>query len=776
MSDALNNSILTPQNQQTPVPSEAGLTPAYPGSVSHFPYGQTTADDENEFHAVAIRYIRLFLKHKWVIAGVVVAACALGLVTTMLKTPIYSAVTRIQIDLKPMKVIDGGTQQQNDNVSLDDLWTQYELLKSRSLAERVASNLHLANDPDFLAAHNRSALGFLKRLFRSSGETATPSQTSLQDLATTIVGDNIVIRPVPQSRLIDIIYNDSSADRAQRIVNAYAAAFIASNIDKRFEANSYAQTFLDDQIAQMKLRLDNSEQALIDYAEKEKVIDVNKVSITEDNLAAANTALGTIITERMKNEQSWQQMQNASDTNLPQFLSNNILSDLRSKRFDLQTEYNQKSAAFKPGYPAMIEISNQIAEIDRQIAGEVETIKSAAKASYEASVAQEQDMRQRLETLRADMVDSQKKGVRYKMLQDDVETNHSLYNSLLQRSKEVSVASGAETNNVFVVDRALTPDIPSEPNFTRSMLTFLAAGLASGIGLAMLLDKLNDRIYRAEDAEEFSGLRALGVIPTAPDDRDFREYLHDPHSAVAEAYRSLATALQFSTSTGTPRSLVVTSAGPAEGKSCTAFAIARHFAMTGLKVLLVDADMRKPSLSQFIKGEHSRGLSNYLVGTAEPPELLVQTEYPNLTFMPSGPIPPNAADILSGTRMFSLVSVAGEVFDMIVIDSPPMLALADAQLLAGTAAATLFVIAAGKQRKGMIRSTLRRLQMTHPNLLGLVLTNFDIRAAGYGYGYGYNYHYSYGNDDGSRSRTKTLTAAEAHPAEQLAQGGHVESS
>ena len=768
MSDPSDNPILTTSNRQTPVPSAAEGIPVVPGNGGYFPYGRLPMGDENDFRSVAMRYVRLLFKYKWIIASIVLATGTFGFVSTMLKTPIYSAVTRIQIDPKAMQVVDGGAQQQSDTIGIDDLRTQYELLKSRNLAERVTSQLQLSNDEAFFAPRNKSFIRFLMDFIRPSSGSGPQSPAARQAWAVSIVGTNIAIRPVPQSRLADLIYSDPSPDRAQRIVNAYADAFIAANLDKRFEANAYARTFLDDQIAQMEIRLDDSEQALIDYSEKEKVIDVNKTSITEDNLTAANTTLGGIVAERMKNEQSWQQMQNTSVLSLPQFLNNPVIDGLRARRNALQTEYKEKSASFRPGYPAMVQISNQIAEIDRQIASEIETIRSAAKASYEASVVQEQDMQNRLEKLRSEVIESQKKGVRYKMLKDEVDTNHSLYNSLLQRSKELDVASGVGTNNVFVVDRALLPGAPTEPNFSRSMLKFLAMGLAGGLGAAFLLDKLNDRIHRPEEAEELSGLRALGIIPTVRDGVDFRAYLHDPNSAVSEAYRSLATALQFSTSLGMPRSIVITSAAPSEGKSSTCFAIARHFAATGMRVLLVDADMRKPSLHQFLNRDNLRGLSSYLVGTAEPPEVIVQTEYPRLAFLPSGPIPPNAADILVGTRMHSLVSIGAEVFDLIVIDAPPMLALADAQLLAGTAAATLFVIAAGKPRKGLIRSALRRLQLTHHNMMGIVLTNFDTRSTGYGYyGHDYSYNYRYGAENENQPK---ITGAKSPPAEKLKQG------
>src|SRR5208337_2955631 len=280
---------------------------------------------------------------------------------------------------------------------------------------------------------------------------------------------------------------------------------------------------------------------------------------------------------------------------------------------------------------------------------------------------------------------------------------------------------------------AALPGAPSEPNLPRSLLMSLALGLGAGAGLALLLELLDDRLRAPEEVEQLSGLSTLGIIPRIEGEEAMGEALRDPHSAFAEAYRSLATALQFSTGTGLPRSIAVTSAGPGEGKSTTVIAIARHFAQMGLKVLLVDADLRKPSLHTKLNLDNSLGLSNYLTGAALPPEVVQKTDHPNLGFMASGPVPPNAAELLSGTRLFSLISVGSEVFDLILFDSPPLLGLADAQLLAGTVASTIFVVGAGGTRKGMIRAALRRLQLARITPIGAVLTKFDPKSVGYTY-------------------------------------------
>ncbi|MGO9474888.1 MAG: GumC family protein [Rhodomicrobium sp.] len=703
-------------------------------------YGSPPLDQGDSLAVTLRQYLYMVLKRKWLILSLALVFTVLGGVRTLLKTPLYTAAVRIQIEREPAKIVEGGATSLAEAGSSDFLRTQYELLKSRAMAERVVSALRLGEDASFFKPREVSLLGIL-----TGSSKQLPSPSALQGRAAGIVHGNVTILPVPGSRLADIAYVDPSPVRAQQIANGYAEAYIASNLDKRFQANAYAKTFLEDQIKQLKIRLEESEQALLAFAEREKMVELtDKASIADNNLAAANAAAGQLIAERMKAQQMWHQVANVTAINLPQFLSNAVIEVLRGQRKALETEYQEKLESLKPSYPAMVQISSKIKEVDRQLAAEVKTIRSSLKGAYESALAQENEMKTRIETLKAEVLDLQKKGIQYNILKREAETNRGLYNSLLQRYKEVDIAGGAGTNNVFIVDQAALPGAPSEPNLPRSLLMSLALGLGAGAGLALLLELLDDRLRAPEEVEQLSGLSTLGIIPRIEGEEAMSAALSDPRSSLGEAYRSLATALQFSTGSGLPKSIAVTSAGPGEGKSTTVIAIARHFAQMGLKVLLVDADLRKPSLHTKLNLDNSIGLSNYLTGASLPPEVVQKTDHPNLGFMASGPLPPNAAELLSGTRLFSLISLGSEVSDLIIFDSPPLLGLADAQLLAGTVAATIFVVGAGGTRKGMIRSALRRLQLARITPIGAVLTKFDPRSVGYTYGYGYGYGYGQG--------------------------------
>ena len=347
----------------------------------------------------------------------------------------------------------------------------------------------------------------------------------------------------------------------------------------------------------------------------------------------------------------------------------------------LVAEYQEKLETFKPGYPAMVQIDNKIKEIDRQLATEVKTIKSALKAAYESSLSQEAEMKKRIEALREEALDLQKRSIEYNSLKRQVDTNRAIYDSLLQRSKEVDVAGGAGANNIFVVDRAELPGAPSSPQLSRSLILSLLFGLGAGVVAAYVLERLDDTISSPAEIERITGLPTLGIIPKVIGPSPVEAEFVDPRSDISEAYRSLCASLQFSTESGLPRTLFVTSGGPSEGKSLTSLAIARHFATMGHRVLLVDADLRNPSLHTKLGRGNAIGLGDYLAGRCTPPETFQATSLPNLAFMSSGAVTANAADLLAGARLFSLLSTGLEVFNLIVLDGPPVVGLADAPLL-----------------------------------------------------------------------------------------------
>lgn len=684
-------------------------------------------------------YWRVLAERRWLIITVMAIVTILGLGRTMIETPLYTATVRLQIDRQSAQIVEGGNISPVESGSDHEFQkTQFELLKSRSLAERVAAAQNLKDDAEFWKPRDWSAFAMaLRALVRANG-TANEEIGPLerQRIATSIVLEYRDVRPVSGSRLIDVSYSDPSPERAKRITNAFADAFIEDGGDKRVQANSRAKAFLEDQVAALKARLEESEKALLEFAQKEQIVSVaEKTSIAENNLAKANDALSTLVSERIRNEQLWRQVQDADAINLPQLLSNGAISDLRSRRSTLVTEYQDKLETFKPGYPAMIQIDNRIKEIDRQLAAEVRTIKQAFKAAYDSSAQQETAMRDEIGALRNEVLDYQKRSIQHNILKREADTNRTLHNGLLQRYREIDIAGGAGANNIFVVDRAERPASRSHPNLPRALVLYLAFGLGAGIIAAALADRRDTTIRSVEDMEWVSGLLALGLIPKAGRGRSIEAELNDTQSDVSEAYRSLCTSLQLVRGSGLPATLLLTSAGPSEGKSVSALAIARHFASAGRNVLLIDADLRNPALHVRLRLNNDVGLSDYLAGRRTPPETFQRGGIANLTFMAAGPLLGNAADLLGSERLTELLATGQEVFDLIVVDGPPVMGLADATLLSHAVSATLLVVGRGQTRSDHLSGALRLLQLAQGLVVGCVLTKAAPGSAAYGYAY-----------------------------------------
>ncbi|MEX0852705.1 MAG: polysaccharide biosynthesis tyrosine autokinase [Bauldia sp.] len=715
------------------------------------------------------KYLWLLVKHRWIIVGSVVLFASLGLMVTFLATPIFRASATIQINRDVPKVVDVQRDLQPlDTGGAEFYQTQYELLKSRSLADRVVASLNLEDDAQFLAADAPSPWAKLRRwLFggkRDSGPVDSVADVAARrKAAADRVLANLGVEPVRASSIVRLSFNSPNPGLASRIANAVGEGFITENLERRFAATAYARKFLEERLQQLKLKLEESERELVAYAAAQHIVSADdKQTLAMTNLTDANAALAKTTTDRLRNALLWEQAEAAEGLGLPQILDSSLITEMRGKRADLAAEYEDKLSFFKPAYPEMRKLKAQIDEIDRQVTAEVALVKESVKANYEASVKEEQSLAAHVEELKAEVTDFRNRNIQSNILQREVDTNRQLYDGLLQRYKEIGVAGGVGTNNVLIVDRAEVPSAAYSPRLSRNLVLSLLLGLMFGGAAAFAREQLDDTFQSPEDLEESLGLPLLGIIPLTKATDDPAQLLAEPHSEIAEAFRSLRTALQFSTATGVPKSLLVTSSRASEGKSTTAVTLARNFAQLGMRVLLIDADLRKPSLHKYLKCGNAAGLTNYLAGAAAPPEIVQETDWSGLTFMASGPLPPNPAELLAGPKMLSLLTIAAEKFDVVIVDGPPIGGLADAPLLASMATGTLMLIDAKGTRRGAAKAALKRLHFARARVVGAVINKLDVSSPGYsyGYGHGYGYGYAYAYGYGGESRL-----GERRPAE-----------
>jgi capsular exopolysaccharide synthesis family protein len=693
------------------------------------------------------KYLWLLFKHRWLIAGSAGIFVVLGLISTFLTTPIYRASATIQINRDAAKVVDFEGAQAYEGGDWEFYQTQYELLRSRSLAERVAANLNLQDDPLYLGTDAPPPLTKLKRLLFGEQPVAPSGNVAARQKASAgTVRGGLSVEPIRESSIVRLSFDSPNPQLAQKIVNAVAEAFIASNLERRYESSTYAKTFLEERLQQLKIKLEESEKQLVAYAEKQRIVSADEgQTLVGTNLAAANNALAAATNERVKKELLLQQIQATENLGLPRILENEAIAAMRAKQVELAAEYQDKLSLFKPAFPEMLKLKAQVDEINRQIASEVALIKESVKAELSAAISEEQSLVARVEALKAEVTDFRNRNIEYNILQREVDTNRQIYDGLLQRYKEIGVAGGVGTNNVAMVDSAQVPGGPYTPSLSRNLGIALMLGLLCGGAAALAREHFDDTFKSPEEVEESLGLPLLGIIPAAGEIADPIQLLDEPRSALAEAFRSLRTTLQFSTSGGVPKSLLVTSSRASEGKSTTALSLAHNFAQLGMRVLLIDADLRKPALHRYLNIDADVGLTNYLAGTMVPPDAFRPTGVRGLTVMPAGPTPPNPAELLVGPKMLSLLTIASQEFDLVIIDGPPVSGLADAPLLASIATGTLLVIDAGGTRRGAAKAALKRLQFARAQMVGAVINKLDLIATGYSYGYGYGY--GYGNGD-----------------------------
>ena len=713
-------------------------------------YGNPPEEPDSPFDL--LRYWGLFLKHRWLFVGGIVISLCLGYGVTFLTTPIYRASTTIQIDRDAPRVVELRNDVREETIGESQFYqTEYELLKSRSLAARVVADLDLANEPTFFGPTGVSPWTKLRQLVFGGESTDKRDLSARTNDATGRVLGGLSLQPIPNSALVRLSFDTTSPAWAQKIVNAISDAFIKTNLERRYDATAYARNFLQDQLAQIKLKLEQSERGLVAYAQKEQIVNLDdKQPLAVADLVAINSELAKVRAERIQNEQLWRQAEASGGLGLPQLLADSSIQTLRDKRASLEDTYQDKLNTFKPDFPDMKKLGAEIKEIDRQIASAVALIKQSIEAKYDASKQEEALLVAQLGKNTNEVLDVQGRNIEYTILQREVDTNRTLYNALLQRYKDVGVAGGVGTNNISIVDTAQTPGAPFSPSLKKNMGIALVLGLLVASFAAYILELLDDTFKTPEEVEEALRIPVLGLTPLLGKGKTVEEAVGDPHSALSEALRSVRTALQFSTDGGAPKCLLVTSSRAGEGKSTISLALARNFAQLSLRVLLIDADLRAPSLHTALGCDNEVGLSNYLAGGEAKANTFRKTSTPSLTFLASGPLPPNPAELLSGPRLLSLLTLAHQKFDLVILDGPPVMGLADALLLASAAAWTLIVVGACETRRGVVKASLKRLHFARARFVGAVLSKFDDRKVGFGYGYGYGYggtdYYGYGKD------------------------------
>ena len=682
------------------------------------------------------QYWQIVDRWRWLVLASIAVALLIGAIFTVLATREYVATATLEIS-READSAEGLSAEGSPPLGADREFyqTQYGLLRSKSLARRVATELDLITDERFINAFDVGDEGDLRPATRQEREARLKE-------AQEVLLENLTIDPTIESRLVDVSFASPDPVLSARIANAWAENFIQTSLERRFESASYAREFLEDRLDQLRGRLETGERSLVGYATQQGIVNLNSdasgtdegsvQSVAANNLELLNAALAQATADRVAAQSRLGQISGDAQ-------ANPAVATMRRDRAALNAQLANMLVQFEPEYPAARALQSQIDSLDAAIAQEERRMGAGAREEYQSALQRESALGSRVENLKQEVLDLRRRGIQYNILQRDVDTSRELYQALLQRYKEIGIAGGIGRNNIAIVDQAAAPDSPSSPKPLLNMILALILGAGAGVALAFGLHQLDEGITDPEKIPEHLGVPSFGNIPRSSD--DVVESLLDPKSELSEAYMALRTSLEFSTPAGIPRNFFITSSRSGEGKSTTALGLAVVIARLGSRVLLVDSDVRSPSVHHLLQIENTHGLSGYLTGQDEFAAIVRTTQLKNLSVVSAGPQPPNAAELLAGDGITRLLEQAERHFDYVVIDAPPVLGLADAPLLGGKIDAGIFVIQAGATKTRVAQRAINRLWATQTRLLGAVLTMFEPKFSAYNYGdvYGYSY-------------------------------------
>ena len=697
------------------------------------------------------KILRIVQRWWWLIGFIVGLLTAITAIILFRVTPLYLASSVLEVKQEERKIVDV-SEVESIVVDKEFLSTQLELLQSERLIGDTINSLNLMSDPFLAPLEDEEWL-------------EGPPEKKFQSLIFNFK-QQLSVAPIGRTRLIRVRFEHADPVKAALIANTVTENYIANGLSRKFNTTAFAREFLEDRLRTVKISLEEAERKLVSYANNNNIIIIDEGNSEESSGSLDKTALKTLneqLTEasvdRVEAEIIYQQSQVSSHS--AAILNNDSLSRLKSQRLALNSEYQERLAIFKPAYPEMLELREQINLFDKEIEQEERAITSLSETSiknaYDLAIAKEQDLVKRVNALKNVVLDVREKSIDYNILKRQVETERTQYEALLQRLKEVSISDDFGSNLVEVVDEATPPLRPYKPNRLRTLVLSLIISGFAGFGAAYIVDLIDDRVKAPEDIKKKLQQITMGVIPLIKNEDELLEELKDPQSGISEAYSSLRTNLQFSGENGGPRVIQITSTRSGEGKSVSSLGTALRFAGIGHNVLLIDGDMRRPTfkLSYEHKSSKSIGLSGVLTQNVDFASHVQQTQIEGLSLLPSGPQVPNPSELLASNRFNELLAWAKEAYDYIVVDSPPVLGLADAPIIGAKVSATLLVVDSGTLRTPNIKGSIERLGYSGTKILGVVLTKYKSQSKGYMNYYQYTYGSkatSYGGDVNVKSK------------------------
>jgi len=749
-------------------------------------------------------YLKVLRKRKWLILAIfliVVTVTAVGIFTVK---PVFRGTATIQIDKENPQIVDFREIFTVSAWDTDYYQTHYQILASRQLAKRVIHNLNIYEHPEFLPGPETTLqriksnilnpvsrlkstmLNFVYNLITPSYKSSSkdPSdevqkdsewnsnspETKKETAAINQFLARLKIEPVRNTRLVKIHFHSYYPELSSQVANAIATNYIKLNLDNRFNATEQAKEQLNQQLDLMRAKVESADEALQEFCEKHGFIflDDKERNVAFQRLSDLNEGLAKAESERMAREALYRQTKKGDFDSIPSVLDNKLIQELKQTYLQLEVQYSKLSETFKPEYPEMVRLRRQMETIQRRLNAEYGKYINAIKNEYEYSLRKESLVRTAFEQQKAVVTEMQQKGIQYNILKREADTNRDLYKTLLQRMKEAGIQAGITASNIQVVDQAAIPGRPHTPNIPRKMLWAVVIGLFLGVGVAFFFEHLDNTVKTSEEVEHLIRLPSFGMVPEISFEKskqlergkiypvELITFGH-PRSMLSEVYRNIRTSILLSFSERPPKSMVISSPSPMEGKTTTAINMAIAFSQLGAPVLIVDGDMRKPRIHRVFNGSNGTGLSSFLSGNAELKSIVKSSNIPNLFYIPSGPIPPNPSELLGSNLFKNMLQFLGRSFHHVIFDAPPVLSFGDSLILSNSVDGVVLVVLSGKTPKEALNQAKNALFQVNAKILGVVVNRVNLEHTGHSY-YNYGNYYYYDQE----RKTKELPYRRSH--------------
>lgn len=687
---------------------------------------------------------------RYVLIAILVACLALGVAATILTTRKFEGLASVEVRQEAEKVL-GTEQDRENNTGGGDvsrfLDTQIDILQSRLITTAVAEDLGFFRNLDFLKAMNIDA--------EPEADGVLTEQEARREMVIAVLLRNLAITYTGETRILLITFTSPDPRLSARVANSYAENYIRSNLQRKSDSSSYALEFLRGQLQEAQARLEESERASLEYARRTRIVDASNAagsastannnqpqSLITAQLVQLNQAYSTAVSDRVAAEQRWRRTRSGSVLNIPDVLGNPAVQGLLERRAVAESEYKEQLETRQESFPAVQQTKARLTEIDRQLDVLARNIRSSVQSQYDIALRREQQLQSQLDTLKGRTLVEQNQSIQLSILRREAETNRQQYESLLKRFNQLNAESGVQANNLAVIDRAVPNPTPSWPKVPLNLAISLVAGLGLCGAYLFISLQLFDKIRTSVDVKERLGVALLGAIPISS---DVMGDIRDQKSDISESFNLVRTSLSLSSEGGTPSSVMLTSTQASEGKSNSCLAIALGFARVGKKVILLDLDLRRPNVHKLLNLDNRIGITSVLSGQADFQSAIQPSGLGGLDVIPGGPIPPSPTDLMMGQQLSALIANLGKTYDLVMIDSPPVLALADAEILASQVEAAVFVIESGRNSRKAVQTAMQRVARSGTKMPGVVLTKYDPGELGYGYASDYAYVYSYGS-------------------------------